>query len=122
MNTETEQVPLRLALHERTYQDVLTWLEDCDSELAHQVSEKTPRAEVIHRQITLPAFKWIEVCEGLYNHAAEFGGTWGRSADTLAQLLTSRIGGYFRRGLWIDDADCVDSPVAEKDATLHGLF
>ncbi len=122
MDGEAERQPLRLALHERTYQDVMTWLEDCDSSLLTELPEAATITEVRNRMVTLSTSKWIEVCEGLFGHASEFGGTWGRSADSLAQQITERVGGYFLEGLWVDDTDCEDDPRGEKDAALHGLF
>jgi hypothetical protein len=110
MDRDTAQMPLRLTLHERTYEDALTWMEDADEDLAGQVAASATPAEVVHRQVTLPVVRWIEVCEGLYGHGQEFGGTYRASAGRLAGQLTERIGGTFVGGCWTDDSG-VAAPV-----------
>lgn len=122
MKTQTPQAPLQLTLHGRTRDDVLSWLEDSDSDLAAQVAASSPATADGQRPLTLSAARWIEVCEGLYGHGREFGGTYARSAEALGQQLTERIGGYFLRGRWIDDTDCQDDGSGDPDARLHGLF
>lgn len=106
MDRDVEQQSFKFTLHERTYQDVMAWLEDSDGDLLPQLSSTATMQQIANRTITLPAHKWVEVCEGLYSHASEFSGTWGRSADSLARQIAGRGYGYFLNGVWIDDAAC----------------
>lgn len=116
---EPDQQPL--TLHPRTRDDVLSWLEDRDSDLVAEVAGSLAATASDQPPLTLPTDLWIEVCEGLYGHAREFGGSYARSAQALGRQLTDQIGGYFLYGRWIDDTDCQDGG-GDPDARLHGLF
>lgn len=89
---------LSLTLHPRIAGDVLSWLEDSDS--PHAAAFAANRTDP-PQPFSLPFETWVEITQGLYGHARQFGGSWMAAANGLARFLEGQETGRFAQGIWL---------------------